>query len=456
MVVGDLATEVDVAILGAGPGGYVAAIRAAQLGQQVALIDPGPLGGTCLNEGCIPSKALLAAADELWRLNNVAELGIHLAEPVLDFPKMQGWKGGVVDRLKAGVQKLLQANDVEIVSGRGWFLAENELRVEGEYGAKRFAFEHCIIAVGADAAPWPGLPFDTERILTPNQALKLDQLPDKITIVGADYIAAELATIFAKLGVATRLLIPQGQHFLSEFDPTAGRQVQAEMRKMGVSKVEQKIADPVAAVADDPLVVISAGVEPRTAELVLDRVGIISDEQGFIPVNEQLQTNIPNIYAIGDVTGGPPLATLAIKQGKIAAEAIAGLAVAYTPQAVPRVAWTTPEIASVGLTANDAEALGYEVISGRFPLGGNGRALTLNAPTGVVLTVAERESELLLGTTIVAPQASTLIGEAALAMEMGATLTDLAETLHPHPGLGEALQESAETALQKAVHLLNL
>ena len=177
MVVGDLATEVDVAILGAGPGGYVAAIRAAQLGQQVALIEPGPLGGTCLNEGCIPSKALLAAADELWRLKGLDELGINLSEPELDFSQMQRWKSGVVDRLKQGVQKLLQANDVEVVSGRGWFLAENELRVEGEYGAKRFTFEHCIIAVGADAAPWPGLSFDNQRVLTPNQALQLSQLP---------------------------------------------------------------------------------------------------------------------------------------------------------------------------------------------------------------------------------------------------------------------------------------
>ena len=202
--------------------------------------------------------------------------------------------------------------------------------------------------------------------------------------------------------MSTRLLIPEGQRFLGEFEATAARQVQAELRKIGV-KIEQKISNPGEAVAEEPVVVVSAGVQPRTAELVLDRVGIAPDEQGFIPVNERLQTNIPNIYAVGDVTGGPPLATLAIKQGKVAAEAIAGLAVAYAPQAVPKVAWTTPEIAAVGLTAAEAKALGYEIVTGRFPLGGNGRALTLNAATGLVVTVAEQDSELLLGITIVAP-----------------------------------------------------
>jgi dihydrolipoamide dehydrogenase len=455
MVVGDLATEVDVAVLGAGPGGYVAAIRAAQLGKQVAIIDPGPLGGTCLHEGCIPSKALLSATDQAWQLKNLGEMGISVTQTTIDLKQMQQWKTGVVGRLAQGVQKLLQAHQVEVVHGKGWFLAENELRIEGEYGAKRFTFEQCIIAVGADPAPWPTLSFDGQRILTASQALQLDQLPENLAVIGSDYIAAEVATIFAKLGVPVQLVLPAGQSLLPEFDPTAGRQVQAELRKMGI-KIERNNEDPAATVSEAAQVVISTGFVPRTGDLVLEKVGVKVDEQGYVLVNDRMQSSNPAIYAVGDVTGGPPLATLAIKQGKVAAEVIAGLPAQYAPQAVPRVAWTTPEVAAVGFTAEEAQAAGYQIMSGRFPLGGNGRALTLNAASGVVLTVAEQETELLLGVTIVAPQASTLIGEAALAIEMGATLTDLAETLHPHPGLGEALQESAEAALEKAVHILKL
>ncbi len=453
MVVGDLATEVDVVILGAGPGGYVAALRAAQLGKQVALIDPGPLGGTCLHEGCIPSKALLTAADRLWQINQAEALGINVGPATVDWPRMQQWKHGIVKQLAGGVQKLLDAAGVEIVQGRGWFLAQNEIRVEGRYGTKRFIFERCIIAVGAEAKPLPALPFDGEHILSPNQALQLKTLPDNLTIVGADYIAAEIATIFAKLGVPVRLLIPDEAHLLNEFDPVAGRQVQGGLRRLGVT-IERKVTDVAGAAAEAALVVVSAGVEPPTADLHLQEVGVRLDDEGFVAVNDRLQSSNRAIYAIGDVTGGPPLATLAIKQGKIAAEAIANLPVQYAPQAIPRVAWTDPEVAAVGLTTQEAEAAGYRVISGRFPLGGNGRALTLSAPTGVVLTVAEQGSKVLLGATVVAPQATSLIGEVALAIEMGATLTDLAETLHPHPGLGEVLQESAEAALGRAIHML--
>jgi dihydrolipoamide dehydrogenase len=455
MVVGDLATEVDVVVLGAGPGGYVAAIRAAQLGKQVALIEPGPVGGACLHQGCIPSKALLVAAGRAWHMQHSAELGLTVSGLAVDLAQMQHWKAGIVGRLEQGVEKLLKANKVEVVRGKGWFLERNEVRVEGEYGAHRFAFEHCIIAVGATAAPLPGLPFDGERVLTPAQALALNQLPAEMNIIGADYIAAELATILAKLGVAVRLLLPGQPQLLPEFDPAAGRQVQAELRKLGVH-LERNVTDPAQAVGPAGPVIVSAGVVPNTAELVLDKVGVSPDENGFIVVNDRMQSSNPAIYAVGDVVGGPALASLAIKQGKVAAEVLAGLPAQYAPQAVPRVAWTDPEVAAVGLTATAAEALGYRVRSGRFPLGGNGRALTLDAAGGVVLTVAEAETEILLGVTIVAPQASSLIGEAALAIEMGATLTDLAETLHPHPGLGEALQESAEVVLERAVHLLKL
>ncbi|MEW5957104.1 MAG: FAD-dependent oxidoreductase, partial [Chloroflexota bacterium] len=437
MVAGDLATAVDVVVLGAGPGGYVAAIRAAQLGKEVVLVDPDPPGGTCLHQGCIPSKALLTAADHAWRMPALAELGIAVGEPRLDLAQMQVWKNGLVQQLGAGVKKLLAAYQIETMAGRGWFIGEREVRVEAEYGTKRFNFDQCVIAVGARPAPLPELGFDGRRVLTPYQALNLTELPKCLAIIGAGYIAAELATLFAKLGVTVRLLLPAGQPLLSEFDPSAGRQVRARLKKLGVN-----IEPNGATVEAESQIVVAVGLLPCTGGLHLAQAKVETDASGFIRVNDRMQTSNQAVYAVGDVTGGPPLASVAIKQGKIAAEAIAGLPVQYAPQAIPRVAWTDPEVAAVGLTAAEATAAGYKVVTGRFPLAANGRALTLDDKDGFVLTVAEQESGVLLGITLVGQDAEMLIGEAALALEMGATLTDLSETLHPHPGLGEALQES--------------
>ncbi len=452
MVVGDIATSVDVLILGAGPGGYVSAIRAAQLGKEVVLIDPGPVGGTCLNRGCIPSKALLNAADQAHKAKNLAEMGITIGELQVDMAQMQSWKSGVVNKLSNGVKQLLKHYKVEFVEGIGWFLNEKEVRVEVEYGNKRFLFEHCIVAIGADATPLAGLDFDKKRVLTPSQALDLAECPDTMAIIGSDYIAAEMATIFAKLGTAVRLIIPTGQRLLYEFPTSAGRQVQTRLKKLGV-KIETKVADPVQVVEESPLVVVSAGLTPRTADMRLIDAQVGVDENGYILVNDQMQSSNPAIYAVGDVSGGAALAHIAIKQGKVAAESIAGKAAQFAPQAIPRVAWTDPQVATVGLTDKEAKAAGYKVFTGRFPMAANGRALTLNEGEGFVQTVAEEESEVLLGVTIVGAQAGSLIGEAALALEMGATLTDLAETLHPHPDLGETLMESAEAALGIAVHI---
>lgn len=451
MVVGDLAVAVDVVVLGAGPGGYVAAIRAAQLGQEVVLVDPGPPGGTCLHAGCIPSKALLAAANCAWQVSTWPEMGITTGQVQIDLAQMQAWKNQVVGQLAKGVKQLLDRHKVQFVSGLGWFMEGNEVRVEGEYGAKRFVFENCIIAVGADPAPLPGLAFDGQRILTPGQALGLTDRPENLAVIGSSTIAAEIAIFYAKLRVPVRLLIPSGRQFLAEFDPAAGRQVLARLKKLGV-KVETNVDDLPGVVAGADRVVVAAGLTPRTGRLDLGQVEVKTDDRGFIPVDDRLRTSNPSIYAVGDVTGGPPLASVAYKQGKIAAEHIAGRPVQYAPQALPRMAWTDPEVAAVGLTPAEAEAAGYKIITGRFPLAANGRALTLNAGQGFVLTVAEEESEILLGMTVVGPQAEALIGKAALALEMGATLTDLVETMHPHPGLGEALLESAEAALGVVVH----
>ncbi|HLG62951.1 MAG TPA: dihydrolipoyl dehydrogenase [Ktedonosporobacter sp.] len=451
MVVGDVTTAVDILILGAGPGGYVSAIRAAQQERHVTLVEPGPAGGTCLNRGCIPLKALVSASERYQQTHQeeLAALGIEAASVSFDWLKMQAWKQSVVERLSDGVRRLISGNRIELVKGTGWFINEQEVRVEGEHGSHRFKFEHCIIATGAQAAPIEQLPYDGKQVLTPEQALMLSELPETLSIAGNDYIALELATIFARLGVKVKLCSP-GEQILPGIDPAALRLVQAGLRKLGV-QVSTKIQ--AATISERPLI-ISNGVRPNTAGLHLDATSVKLNEQGGITVNSMQQSNVPHIYAVGDCTGGQALAGIAIKQGKIAADVIAGQRVQFAPLVTPLIVHTTPELATVGYSAQEAAEMGYTTVTGRFPLAANGRALTLGSDNGVALVVANADDEAILGVTLVGPRAGDLIGQAALAIEMGATLTDLSEILYAHPGLSELLQESAENALGRAIHIL--
>ena len=451
MVVGDVTTAVDVLVLGAGPGGYVAAIRAAQLGRHVTLIDPGPPGGTCLHQGCIPLKALLSATERYrqTRQEELAAMGIHAETVSFDWTAMQAWKQSVVDRLAEGVRRLVAGNRIEYVHGRGWFINAQEVRVEGEYGSHRFKFDHCIIATGAGAAPFPGLPYDGKQVLTSEQALMLSELPATLSIVGDDYIALELATLFARLGVEIKLFSP-GEQLLTGVDPAALRPVQAGLRKLGVRIVTKAAID---SIPERP-VVISQGVCPNTSGLHLDDAGIEVADNGGIVVNTMQQSSVPGIYAVGDCTGGRALASIAIKQAKVAAEALSGQRVQFAPLVTPLVVHTTPELATAGYSAQEATRAGYNIVTGRFPLAANGRALTLETDGGVALLVANADDGALLGATLVGPRAGDLIGQAALAIEMGATLTDLSEILYAHPGLSETLLEAAENALGRAIHVL--
>jgi dihydrolipoamide dehydrogenase len=464
MVVGDVTTAVDVLVLGAGPAGYVAAIRAAQLGKHVTLIDSRPPGGTCLHQGCIPLKALLSASDRYQQLRQeeLAAMGIQAETVSFDWTSMQTWKQSVVDRLAEGVRRLVTGNRVEYVYGTGWFMNNQEVRVEGEHGSLRFKFEHCIIAVGADAAAMAQLPYDGKYVLTPEQALMLPELPETLNVVGNDYIALELATLFARLEVKVKLYSP-GEQILAGVDPAALGLVQAGLRKLGVQVVTKATIENV---SDRPIV-ISQGVCPHTSGLHLDAAGIEVAPNGGIVVDTMQQCRevyLPprqdalrpssHIYAIGDCTGGRSLASIAIKQAKVAAEVIAGQRVQFAPLVTPLVVHTTPELATVGYSAAEATHAGYNIISGRFPLAANGRALTLAADNGVALVVANADDGVLLGATLVGPRAGDLIGQAALAIEMGATLTDLDEILYAHPSLSEALQEGVESTLGRAIHIL--
>ncbi len=467
MVVGDVATAVDVLILGAGPAGYVAAIRAAQLGRRVTMVDSGPPGGTCLHRGCIPLKALITASERYHEARTSLETFGITAEAVrFDWPQMSAWKQSVVTRLSDGVAKLLSGNKVEVVHGIGWFINDHEARVEGEHGSLRFTFERCLIATGAEASPLPGMPYDGKRVLTPEDALALPEFPRALTIFGNDYLALELATIFARLGASVTLLLP-GEALLEGVDAAALRLVQAGLKALGVQIVQQ--AQPLGVTGDSlryrtdgtsaeqraPLpVVLSLGVRPRMGNLHLNAAGVRLSSDGGLEVNTSGRTSNERIYAAGDCLGAPALASVAIKQAKVAAEAMNGARVQYAPQALPLVVHTTPELATVGLSPQAAESAGYKTTVGRFPLAANGRALTLGTNAGLALITTEAESEVVLGATLVGPRASDLIGQATLAIEMGATLTDLTEILYAHPGLGEMMLEGAESALGKAIHIL--
>jgi dihydrolipoamide dehydrogenase len=452
MVVGDVTTAVDVLVLGAGPGGYVAAIRVAQLGRKVTLVDAGAPGGTCLNAGCIPLKALLSASERYAqaRGDDLAAMGIASEQVTFDWSKMQAWKQSVVQRLSEGVRRLLKGNGVECVHGTGWFINDQEVRVEGEHGSLRFKFDACIVATGAEATQLKDLPYDGKNVLTPEQALALSQLPETLSIAGDDYIALELATLFARLHVKVKLYAP-GEQLLPGTDPAALRLVQAGLRKQGIA-VNTNIA--AAAIQERPLI-IAQRVTPRVSGLHLDAAGVQLHPDGGIRVDNQQRTSQPQIFAVGDCASGrAALASWAIKQGKVAAEVSAGQRVQFAPMVTPLVVHTTPEIAIVSYTTEEAGKADDQSISGRFPLAANGRALTLGAENGVALLNANQDGTL-LSATLVGPRAGDLIGQLVLALEMGATLTDLSEILYAHPGLGETMLEAAEQAQGKAIHIVN-
>jgi dihydrolipoamide dehydrogenase len=447
MVVGDVTTAVDVLVLGAGPAGYVAAIRAAQLGKHVTLIEPAQAGGTCLNRGCIPLKALLSATERYQQTSQeeLAAMGICVPSVSFDWAKMQAWKQSVVERLADGVRRLIAGNKIDLVRGTGWFLNAEEVRVEGEYGSHRFKFDHCIIATGASPRP-------LAEAMTPEQALQMTTLPEQVSIFGDDYIALELATVFARLGVQTTLLLP-GEQLLPGVDPVALRLIQAGLRKLRIQTRTNAVANDLTEQSG----IAVCGVAPNTAGLHLDACGVAVNDDGSIRVDTMMRSSVANIYAVGDccsASEGRRMASVAIKQGKVAAEVLAGQRVQFAPLVLPRVVHTTPELATVGYSASQASQVGYTIKIGRFPLAANGRALTLNADNGVALLVANAEDEVLLGATLVGPRAGDLIAQVALAIEMGATLTDLSEILAAHPGLSETLQESADAALQQAIHML--
>ncbi|WP_232703487.1 dihydrolipoyl dehydrogenase [Halobacterium wangiae] len=473
MVVGDVSTGTEVAVVGAGPGGYVAAIRAGQLGLDVTLVEKDAYGGTCLNYGCIPSKAMITATDVAHSAGNAEEMGVY-ADPEVDVGEMVAWKDEVVEQLTGGVEQLCKANGVNLIEGRAEFAGNDKLRVvhggDGQ-GSETITYEHCIVATGSKPIEVPGFEFDGEHVLNSRQALAMDDYPESMVVVGAGYIGMEISTVLAKLGVDVTV-VEMLDEALVGYEDDLARPVTQHAEELGIDFEFGLAADSwaesgdgiVVTAADEDgettdfetdKVLVAVGRQPVTDTLNLDAVGLEPNEDGRIETDDQARTDVENVFAIGDVAPGPMLAHKASKEGEVAAEVIAGEPAALDYQAVPAAVFTDPEIATVGLTADAAEAQGFEPAVGKFPFSASGRALTTGEGEGFVRVVADEDSGFILGAQIVGPEASELIAELALAIELGATLEDVAATIHTHPTLAEAVKEASEHALGHAIHTLN-
>ena len=463
----------DIAIIGAGPGGYVAAIRAAQLGKKVVLIDKGTIGGECLNWGCIPSKALISAANLYHKIGkDTAEMGIIVQQPTINMEKLQQWKTEIQTRLIDGIKHLLKANRVKTIIGTARFLNKHQIQVEKPNGEKKaIEPQHIIIATGTRFMSLPGFEIDEEKILSAKGALTLKEVPKQLLVIGGGVIGLELGTVYAKLGSKVTIveLMPE---LLPGVDSSLVRPVKRKLKELGVAiytkaralgytenegllsvKIDTDKQGEIVIEADKLL--LSVGKVASTEELGTTTAGIKIDERGFIVADNQQRTNVPHIFAIGDCTGMPFLAHRAMKQGIIAAEVIAGKKAKYDYRAVPSAIFTDPEIATVGIGEKKAKQEGHEIVVSRAMWGASGKAMSQMETLGFVKIIADKDSGVLLGAEIVGPHASDLISEIALALEIGATTEDIGFTMHPHPTLPEMIMEAAEATLGKAIHIPN-
>ncbi|MED3835656.1 dihydrolipoyl dehydrogenase [Peribacillus frigoritolerans] len=473
MVVGEVAVETDVVIMGGGPGGYAAAIRLGQLGKSVVLVEKDKLGGVCLNRGCIPSKALIHAADQYHGLNDLGKMGIRLPQErtTMDLGVWQDWKGGIISQLGHGIAHLCKENGVTVVKGQATFLSDDRIGVETGGDFETYKFEQAIIATGSRPFIPSFIKVDGEYILDSTSSLQLNEVPASLSIIGGGYIGIELGMAFAKLGTKVTI-IEMSNRILPQVAENLVKDVTRNAKKLGIniktsSRVEKaSVVDgqvhllvsseeqgTEAVVSDKTLVTI--GRIPNTEEIGLNRAGVTVGERGHIAVDMECRTNVPHIFAIGDTTPGPALAHRASKQGIVAAEVIAGLPSAVDSPYVPYVIFSEPQIAGVGLSREEAEQQGYSVKVGKFPFSANGRALATNETEGFAEVIVDANSHILLGMHMVGADASNLIGEGVLALELAARVEDIALSMHPHPTLTEGWLEAAEAVLGHAIHIVN-
>jgi dihydrolipoyl dehydrogenase len=450
--------DFDLAVLGAGPGGYTAAFRAADLGLKVALVERWPtLGGVCLNVGCIPSKALLHAARVVEEAREMAEHGIRFGEPDVDTDRLRQWKDSVVARLTGGLDGLARQRKVTVVRGNARFSSPHELAVAGGEGARRVSFDRCIIAAGSESVRLPGLP-DDPRVIDSTAALELD-LPARMLVIGGGIVGLEMATVYAALGVKVSvvemtdglvpgcdrdLIRPLERRIAARFERImlGTRAVSVEPGADGLRVTFDGKGAPEPQVYGKVLVAV--GRAPNGRSIAADAAGVVVDERGFIPVDRQMRTNVPHIHAIGDIVGQPMLAHKATHEGKVAAEAAAGLKSHFDASVIPSVAYTDPEIAWVGLTETDAKARGIAFEKAVFPWAASGRSLSIGREEGFTKLLFDPASHRVVGGGIVGTNAGDLIAEVALAIEMGADAADIGLTIHPHPTLSETIGMAAE------------
>ena len=468
MVDGDT-TETELAIIGAGPGGYVAAIRAAQHDLDVTLVEKGDFGGTCLNTGCIPSKAYITATDIAHEASNAELMGIS-ANPEVDLETMTEWKDGVVDQLTGGVEKLCQANGVQLVEATARFVDDHTLAVDGGDVAS-IAFDNAIIATGSRPIEIPGFSYDDESVWSSTDALAATEIPDRLVVVGGGYIGMELSTVYAKLGTEVTV-VEMLDDILPQYDNDITRIIRSRAEELGIEfnfgegasewtdtddgiVVESETEDGETSTYEADKVLVAVGRAPVTDTLDLDAAGIEPTDRGTIRTDDRMRTDVDHIFAIGDVAGDPMLAHAASKEGIVAAEVVAGEPAAMDVQAVPAAVFTDPEVGTVGMTAAEAEEAGFAPVVGEMPFRASGRALTTGHTDGFVKIIADADSGFVLGGKIVGPEASELVAEVTLAIELGATLEDVASTVHTHPTLAEVVMEAAENAAGQAIHTMN-
>jgi dihydrolipoamide dehydrogenase len=463
--------KTEIVVVGAGPGGYAAAFYAADRGKQVALVEQNPrLGGVCLNSGCIPSKALLHATAILRETKASAARGIELGQATIDIEKLRAWKESILEKLGQGIKTLAQKRRVQLICGRGHFEDSETLRVETAEGQQFINYDKAIVAVGSKPTLPSAFDLGNPRVMTSTEALEIPEVPRDLLVVGGGYIGMELGTVYATLGsnVVVLEVLPS---ILTGVDADLARPVSRaaqklfkEIRlntkvvKMATAGRQIKVATQLGGEQRDELydrVLVSVGRTPNYIDLGLENTGVSKDDKGFIKCNAQQQTDDPKIYAIGDVNGGTLLAHRASREARIAVEAMLGEPSAFENIVIPAVVYTDPEVAWCGLTEAEAKQRGIEIKVAKFLWGASGRALTLDRTDGLTKLIIEPETERILGVGIAGAGAGELIGEGVLAVEMGATARDIADSVHPHPTLSETLMEAAESFYGTATHTLS-
>jgi dihydrolipoamide dehydrogenase len=462
--------QTDIVVVGAGPGGYAAAFYAADLGKKVVLVERDPrLGGVCMNRGCIPSKALLNASHVIEAAKESAHRGIFLGEPRVDVDKLRAWKESILAKLGQGIAGLARMRGVTVVHGKGYFEDSSTLRVETASGQQYYRFDKAVVAVGSRPALPKAFDLGNPRVMTSTEALEVADIPAKLLVIGGGYIGMELGTVYANLGSSVTL-IEALDAILAGADPDLVRPVAArakkafaEMRlkgkvlKMTSAGKQVKVVSEHEGTTVEELydrVLVSVGRVPNGQDLGLENTKAQLDEKGFLKVDERMQTTDPNLFAIGDIAGGILLAHKASKEARIAIENIAGEGKAVNKDyVIPAVVFTDPEVAWVGLTEQEAKQKGTAVEVAKFPWGASGRALTYDRTDGLTKLILEPETHRILGVGIVGHGAGELIGEGAVAIEMGATAEDLAAIVHPHPTLSETVMEAAEVFFGHATHV---